>query len=411
MTTLSRGFSRDVQTSQAVPLERQILLVVDDEHAITSSVSDLLRNRYTVLTAAGAEEALRHLENSDVAVVISDQRMPKMTGAELLALVALSKPDITRILLTGYADLESVIHAVNQGKIYFYLTKPWQESEVVTVVEKAVEHHSLLRERAKLIDELREANAGLETKVEERTRELREKNLALEAADKVKNEFLGIAAHDMRSPLGAIQSLTELLLDEAELRDGERVEFLTLIRQTSESMRGLVNDLLDITSIERGKLNLERHHVNLYRYLAEVERFNQSLARRKQIRLQTRVEPDLPEVCFDEERVRQVLNNLLGNAVKFSNPGTTVTMEVRRVAGGMEFAVRDEGQGIKADELPLLFGAFQRTSTKPTGGEESSGLGLCICKKIVEAHGGWIGVESEVGKGSRFAFTLTHSEG
>jgi signal transduction histidine kinase len=405
------GFSRDAQTSRLAPSKRQTLLVVDDEHAITASISDLFRDRYTVLTATGADEALRHLETSDVAVVISDQRMPNMTGAELLALVARSKPDITCILLTGYADLESVIDAVNEGKIYFYLTKPWVENEVVAVVEKAVEHHSLLRERAKLIHDLREANASLEAKVEERTRELRDKNLALEAADKVKNEFLGIAAHDMRSPLGAIQTMTELLLDEAELRDGERVEFLTLIRQTSKSMLGLVNDLLDFTSIDTGKLNLERRNVNLQRYLVDVERFNQSLARPKQIRLHTIVEPGLPDVCLDEQRIRQVLNNLLANAVKFSNPGTTITLEVRRVEGGTEFSVRDEGQGIKADELPLLFGAFQRTSTKPTGGEESSGLGLCICKKIVEAHGGWIDAESEIGKGSRFAFTLTHLEG
>jgi two-component system sensor histidine kinase/response regulator len=410
MTALSAGFSRDVQSSNAVPPERETLLVVDDEHAITSAVSDLFRNRYTVLTAASAEEALRHLEHSDVAVIISDQCMPKMTGSELLALVALSKPDVTRILLTGYADLESVIRAVNQGKIYFYLTKPWQESELVAVVEKAIEHHRLLHERTHLIDELRLANASLEAKIEERTRELREKNLALKLADKVKNEFLGIAAHDMRSPLGAIHSMTELLLDEAVLNDRERVEFLTLIHRTSESMRGLVNDLLDITSIERGELNLERRTVSLYGYLSEVVRFNQSLARLKQIRLRTLVEPHLPEVCFDEERIRQVLNNLLGNAVKFSNPGTTVRLEVRRIEGGVEFAVRDEGQGIKADELPLLFGAFQRTSTKPTGGEHSSGLGLCICKKIVEAHGGRISVESEIGKGSRFAFTLTHLE-
>ena len=126
--------------------------------------------------------------------------------------------------------------------------------------------------------------------------------------------------------------------------------------------------------------------------------------------MRTLVEPGLPQVRIDGERVRQVLNNLLGNAIKFSNLGTTVTLEVRRVAGGIEFAVRDEGQGIKADEVPLLFGAFQRASTKPTGGEASSGLGLSICKKIVEAHGGWIGVESEIGKGSRFAFTLTGLE-
>jgi signal transduction histidine kinase len=412
MTTLSAGFSRQEANSEAAQdmPGRETLLIVDDEQAITSSVKDIFRSRYKVITASGAEEALRQIEDSDVAVVISDQRMPKMTGSELLARVAFSKPDITRIMLTGYADLVSVIRAVNEGRIYSYLTKPWQESEVVAVVEKAVEHHSLLRQRNKLIEDLREANTNLEAKVEERTKELREKNLALEAADKVKSEFLGIAAHDLRTPLGAIRSMTELLLDEGALDADERTEFLTLIQGTSEHMMGLVSDLLDITSIAAGKINLQRRPVDLYAYTAEVERFNQSLAKPKQIHLRTLIESHLPKVSFDEERVRQVLNNLVANALKFSHSGTTVRLEVGRVGGSLEFAVRDEGQGIIADELPLLFGAFQRTSTRPTGGEQSSGLGLCICKKIVEAHGGQIGVESQIGKGSRFFFTLPLSE-
>jgi len=412
MTTLSAGFSRQEAESavaQGVP-DRETLLIVDDEPAITSSVKDLFRNRYKVIAASGAEEALRQIEHSDVAVVISDQRMPKMTGSELLARVAFSKPDITRIMLTGYADLVSVIRAVNEGRIYSYLTKPWQENEMLAVVEKAVEHHSLLRERNKLIDDLREANVNLEAKVEERTKELREKNLALEAANRVKSEFLGIAAHDLRSPLGAIRSMTDLLLDEGALDANEKTEFLTMIQGTSEHMLALVSDLLDITSIEAGKVNLQRRPVNLSIYIAEVEKFYQALAKRKKIHLQALVESHLPNVNFDEARVRQVLSNLIANALKFSHSGTTVRLEVRRVSGGVEFAVRDEGQGIKAEELPLLFGAFQRTSTKPTGGEQSSGLGLCICKKIVGAHGGQIGVESEVGMGSRFFFTLPYSE-
>ncbi len=414
MATLSAGFSTPGEHREAAhnnTTERETLLVVDDEKAITSSVRDLFRNRYTVITASGGEEALRQIEQQDVAVVISDQRMPKMTGSELLARVAFEKPDITRIMLTGYADLVSVVSAVNEGKIYAYLTKPWQESEVVAVVEKAVEHHSLLRERNVLIEDLRLANANLEARVEDRTKELSEKNLALEAANKVKSEFLGIAAHDLRSPLGAIRSMADLLLDEDTITREERTEFTTLIQQTSEHMLGLVTDLLDISNIEAGEVNLHRHPVDIYPYIAEVDRLNQALARAKGIHLQALVESNLPTFRFDEDRVRQVLTNLIANALKFSHPGTTVHLEVQPVAGGLEFAVRDEGQGIKAEELPLLFGAFQRTSTKPTGGEQSSGLGLCICKKIVEAHGGRIGVESEIGKGSRFFFTLPDSEG
>ncbi|MEP6534200.1 MAG: hybrid sensor histidine kinase/response regulator [Bryobacteraceae bacterium] len=408
MTTLSAGFTSPVQNPGAPPDKsgRPTLLVVDDEQAITSSVKDLFRNRYDVLTATSADEALRQIECSDVAVVISDQRMPKMTGSELLARVAFSKPDITRIMLTGYADLGSVIRAVNEGQIYSYLTKPWQEAEVVAVVEKAVEHHSLLRQRNKLIEDLREANVNLETRIDERTKELREKNLALEAANKLKSEFLGVAAHDLRSPLGAIRSITDLLLDECMLDPVEKTEFLTLIQSTSEHMLSLVSDLLDITRIEAGKINLRRQPVDLYAYVADVERLSHALAKQKQIHLRTRLEPDLPKLWFDQDRVRQVLNNLLANALKFSHSGTTVSLEVGRAGGDVEFAISDEGQGIQADEIPLLFGAFQRTSTKPTGGEHSSGLGLSICKKIVEAHGGRIGVESEVGKGSRFFFTL-----
>lgn len=408
MSGLSAGFNRQTKTADQTESARECetLLVVDDEQAITATIADLFHQRYRVITASNAEEALKQLGRSDIAVVISDQRMPKITGAELLSKIAVMHPDITRIMLTGYSDLESVVRAVNEGQIYFYLTKPWQEGELFTVVEKAVEHHTLLRERNRLIEELREANATLEAKVEVRTRELRDKNLALEAADKVKSEFLGVAAHDLRSPLGAIHKMMELLLDESELNEQERTEFLTLIRDMAGHMLELVNDLLDITRIETGRLDLKIQPIDLGTFVAEVERYNHTLAKSKQIVLWTSIGPQLSEAHFDAERIRQVLNNLLGNAFKFSRPGTNVKLEVRRVAAGTEFAVRDEGQGIRADELPSLFGAFQRTSTLPTGGEQSSGLGLCICKKIVEAHGGKIGLESEVGKGSRFFFTL-----
>jgi len=111
-------------------------------------------------------------------------------------------------------------------------------------------------------------------------------------------------------------------------------------------------------------------------------------------------------VAFDENRIGQVLNNLLTNAFKYSPINTSVVLRVRAISGSVEFSVLDQGQGIPPDEIPKLFGAFQRASTKPRAGEDSTGLGLCISRKIVEAHGGKIGVESEPGRGSRFWFTL-----
>jgi len=408
MAALSSGFSRHtklVESTFPQPL-LETLLVVDDEEGITSSIAEIFRGRYQVLTALSAEEALAKLETEEVAVVISDQRMPRMSGAELLARIAVSQPEATRIMLTGYADLESVVQAVNDGQIYFYMTKPWKSGELEAVVEHAFEHRSLLQKNRQLIEQLRKANAELENKVEQRTQELREKNSALEASNKVKNEFLGIAAHDLRSPLGSISSMAELLRDEDDqMEQAESREFLGMIRSTSNQMLTLVNDLLDISRIEAGKIELQLETVELRPYLAEIEKYNQMLGRRKRIQLVVNCEEDLLVGTFDRERIRQVLNNLLGNAFKFSPPETTVTLEVTS-AGGLEFSVTDQGQGIRNEELPLLFGAFQRTSTRPTGGEQSSGLGLSICKQIVEAHAGTIGAESTHGQGSRFHFRL-----
>jgi signal transduction histidine kinase len=409
MAALSSGFSRHTKLAESLFPQPALetLLVVDDEEGITSAIAEIFRGRYQVITALSAEEALAKLETEDVAVVISDQRMPRMTGAELLARIAVTQPEATRIMLTGYADLESVVKAVNDGQIYFYMTKPWQSGELEAVIERAFEHHALLQKNRELIDQLRQANADLEAKVEQRTLELREKNSALEASNKIKNEFLGIAAHDLRSPLGSIGSMAELLLDEDDrMAPAEAGEFLGLIRSTSKQMLTLVNDLLDISRIEAGKIQLQRENVDLRSFLGEIEKYNQMLGRRKKIQLEVNCEADVLAVTFDRERIRQVLNNLVGNAFKFSPPETSVRLDVVSAGETLEFSVSDQGQGIRHEELPLLFGAFQRTSTLPTGGEQSSGLGLLICKQIVEAHGGAIGVESTYGRGSRFHFRL-----
>ncbi len=383
------------------------LLVVDDEDSVLASLVELFRDRCHVLTAHNAEEALSQLTQADIGVVMVDQRMPKTPGCTLLAQIAALHPDITRILMTGHADLDAVRQAINQGNIYYYVTKPWQLDELETVIAKAFEHHELVCERRQLIAELRQANSELEAKVQARTQELSRKNAALEAMNALKNEFLGMAAHDLRSPIGNIESLADLLLEnDAEIGRDERLELITLIRHLSQGMMKLLNDLLDITAIESGKINLQRKPVSVPHYLMEVVHYNRLLAERKKISLVSKVAENLPMIPFDPERIRQVLNNLLSNAIKFSPMHTVVTLEAYSVPTGIEFSVTDQGQGIRPEDRSKLFDAFRRGRTKPTAGEPSTGLGLSICKKIVELHGGTIGVESEVGRGSRFFFTL-----
>lgn len=172
-------------------------------------------------------------------------------------------------------------------------------------------------------------------------------------------------------------------------------------------MLALLNDLLDITAIESGRLTLRPQAVQIPGLIERISKLNRYLAERKEITLITDLMPDLPTAILDPGRIEQVLNNLLSNAFKYSHSGTTVSLSVRMIADQqVEFSVSDQGQGIPADEIDKLFGEFQRISTRPTGDEPSTGLGLSICRRIVELHGGSISVESSVGTGSRFFFRI-----
>jgi signal transduction histidine kinase len=175
-------------------------------------------------------------------------------------------------------------------------------------------------------------------------------------------------------------------------------------------MLNLINDLLDVTKIESGKLELRMKKIDLTQLLQENYAVNQMLAKKKQIELKLDIAPDIPSVEVDPERFNQVIDNLISNALKFSHPKTTVTIRLRSLApkqlDKVEIAVVDQGQGIPADEIAKVFDKFHRTSVQPTAGERTTGLGLAIVKKIVEALHGTIRIESQVGIGTTFYVTL-----
>ena len=171
-------------------------------------------------------------------------------------------------------------------------------------------------------------------------------------------------------------------------------------------MLDLVNDLLDVNAIEAGRLELKMDTIDLTKYLKECYDENLVLSKAKSIELVLDLEPELPVIVMDPHRIDQVMNNLINNAIKFSYPNTTITLQARVLDQEVAISVRDQGQGIPADEVKNLFTEFGRTSVRPTAGEKSTGLGLAIVKRIVELHGGRIWVESKVGMGSIFTFTL-----
>ena len=238
-------------------------------------------------------------------------------------------------------------------------------------------------------------------------RELSRKNAELEKLNEQKNRFLGIAAHDLRSPLGVIFSYAEFLETEAaSVLNEEQREFVATIKDTSAFMLRMVTDLLDVTAIEAGQLKLDLQLQDLAQVIRRNVTLNRVLATKKDII----VEFDPPIVpkqfAFDASKLEQVLNNLIGNAIKFSHRGTTVHVQLIYKEDLATVTVKDQGQGIPTLDLPKLFKPFSKTSVRSTAGEPSTGLGLAIVRKIIECHGGHIWVESVVGQGSLFFFTL-----
>ncbi len=386
-------------------LERGQLLIVDDEEEILKALKRQFRRDYDVYTAHSAEEGYKIMMETPIQVIISDQRMPGMNGAEFFGKVKNEFPDAMRLLLTGYADIQVVIAAVNDGNIFRYITKPWNPVELDSIAREAFDRYNLIVQNRHLLHDLKSVNAQLEARVAERTMALGDANERLTMLNAQKDAFLGMAAHDLRTPITVVQGFADLLVHARSNPEDQR-EFVGIIRETLDQMLNLLDDILDITAIESGKLTLRLQPTNLPSFVNRIAKLNRYIGMQKQIDLKVEIEPELPPLTLDPQRIEQVLNNLIGNAFKFSHNGTAVTIRVKSLEDVIEFSVLDEGQGIRADEIDKVFGEFQRVSTRPTGDEHSTGLGLSICKRIVGLHGGEIGVESTFGVGSRFYFTL-----
>ncbi len=238
-------------------------------------------------------------------------------------------------------------------------------------------------------------------------REMTKKNRELDELDRMKNQFLGLAAHDLRNPIGIVINYSEFLLDHAiPVTEKEQQELLARINRTGHFMLGLVNDLLDIANIESGKLELNRTRETLEEVILTNISMNELFARAKSMLIRFK-SPGTPVIVdIDRPKIEQVLTNLISNAIKYSDPGTDITVGMTISGDFVTIRVCDQGQGIVPEEIPMLFQPFQKASSRSTGGEKSTGLGLSIVKKIVEAHGGITGVLSEYGKGSEFFFTL-----
>lgn len=248
---------------------------------------------------------------------------------------------------------------------------------------------------------------ALNSDLNNKTRELHRSNAELAVLNRLKNEFLGMAAHDLRKPVGVTETYLGFVLDEAgrDLSE-EHFDLLQTARDMNRSMSRLIDDFLDVSIIESGQLELELAPASMAEVAERVRVLLRPKAERNDVRLMMDIENGDEDILIDAAKVEQVLANLVSNALEHSDSGSEVRVCVEEREDVVTATVEDQGDGIGRDQLETLFNAFARGRTPKAGGDRSVGLGLMISKKIVDAHGGSIDVKSESGKGSVFTVTL-----
>lgn len=265
---------------------------------------------------------------------------------------------------------------------------------------------ALALQNARLYAQIKDHAEELEQRVEERTQALQAANLELEAASRHKSQFLANMSHELRTPLNAILGYAELILDEIYGEVPETIrEVLGRVDKSGRHLLGLINDVLDISKIEAGELSLSLNDYSMKEVAQTVFTAVESLAAEKKLALKVTVPPDLPRGRGDERRIAQVLLNLVGNAIKFTEVGE-VRIQAQAADGAFLVSVADTGTGIALGDQQKIFEEFQQIDNSITKTKGGTGLGLAIAKRIIEMHGGRIWVESTPGQGSTFSFTV-----
>ncbi|THB78735.1 MAG: sensor histidine kinase [Desulfobulbaceae bacterium] len=299
----------------------------------------------------------------------------------------------------GQVHLLNVVNASGLPLTYYFRFTRFEDKVIAIGQQDADE-----------IDAMRRNLVDLNNELNNLTRELHKKNAELEKLNIQKNQFFGMASHDLRHPLGVISMYATFLNDEIGTSlSPTHHNFLEFIRNASTLMESILNDFLDYSIFESGKLELKCSSFELNGFIEKLSEYTQHLAQQKNGRLLFTPSPTPIKVYGDEAKIEQVINNLTSNGLKFSTSEPEIQITVEAEEGKAIIHVSDNGIGIDEEHVPILFKPFNTLHAKVPAGEKSSGLGLAIVKKIVEAHGGEIWVTSSPGNGATFSFSLPSS--
>ncbi len=374
-------------------MERERILVVDDEEAVREMVSKIVNHvGHDAVTCGSGKDALQRLKDEKFTILITDIKMPEMDGFELMKAVSADFPDIYIICMTAHGGAYSYTDVVACGA-RDYLTKPFTIDEIRAKLNRVIRERTLIEDLTRQSVELEHANAELKR------------------LDQLKSTFISSVSHELRTPLTVIKEFISLMLEgHGGPVSEDQKEYLEITKKNILRLTNLIETLLDFSRIESGKgLKLRFEPVSLMEIIEDASMtFSQQLEE-KRITLENRLDPEIPLVLVDRNRLVEVFINLIGNGIKFTPPDGRITIDSRGLSESRDYlkvVVTDTGVGIAPDDLPKIFDRFYQGQNTQAGVVVGTGLGLAITKEIIEGHGGSIHAESKSGAGASFIFTV-----
>ncbi|HAF94883.1 MAG: hypothetical protein A2021_03945 [Elusimicrobia bacterium GWF2_52_66] len=381
---------RDVRLKERE--KARILLLDNFKPALTALDQALLGAGYEVTASMDGEEALELCKKGTfhLAVIGTAITFAQHSGAELAQKLRERDPDLRIIFMVDRYPLQAALQGVSQVVelgLDDAILKPVEASRLIFSVEKALERRFLLLENARLLKEVQEFN-----------RQLAQVN-------SFQKNFFATVAHDVKSPLTAILGYAEVLNSKLKNQPTE-LKYASNIHSSAKTLNLLISDLVDLAAIESGKLRVEMGTLNLLTVVNDVRTRVEITARQRKINFDVQLPPVLPPLTGDDARIGQVIQNLCTNAIQYTKQGGQVTIKVEPAPDKVTVSVVDTGIGISREDLPRVWERFFQTEEAKSMRKAGFGLGLKIAREIVQRHGGEMGIESELGVGSRFFFHI-----